>query len=97
REHGAMDVQAVHPLPAELRQQRGMRVEDAPVKGAERSRADLTHVAGQDDDLGPAVDERHGDRGIEGVGIWMRATRKMMEGRSFMRSEHGDPHALSPR
>ena len=57
-----------------------MRVDDAPRESREGLRTDALHVAGQDHQLGPAIDQHLADGGVQRRGVGMSLTREMVRG-----------------
>jgi hypothetical protein len=64
--------EAVHSLPAELRKQRGMRVQNAAAKAGQGSGADLLHIACEDDGIHGVLDQGGADRSVQRLGFRMR-------------------------
>ena len=78
RQHGLVHPRAVHPLPAEPRQQRRMDVEDAVAIARQRAGPELLHVPREDDELGVMARERLEDGGVERVGVRMRGPAQVV-------------------
>ena len=66
-DYGGVDALAVHPLPAELGQQRGVDVQDVVAVSAQRPGAELSdHVPGQSDEFRNSVrGQGIGDGGVQ--------------------------------
>ena len=75
-----MNVEAVHSLPAEFREECAMRVQNPAVKAGQSPRADLLHVACKDDDIHGVLDQYAADRSVQRLGFRMRRTGEVVGG-----------------